>query len=568
MAAINYYSPINLNALELQNFRVHNAAQSDLTSPGAGRLIFDSTVLKFYNGSAWKTVLTDHQSITLAGGTNNGTLKLTVGGVATDNIAVTGLGAMAYKASLAATDIPSLDASKITSGTFADARIASAATWNAKQNAIADVTDTVSGYVSKVTQTSGKIAVTHASFATPTVTWTGGTSAGPTLKITTDGGASTAVAIPSASASASGIITNAAQTIGGVKTFNNDIKLAASAKFYVNGGAADGSITPYFEYDAEHHAFHFTCGIYSDSFVSAGGFSSGGGGGGGTDFTIQALTLGALTAYYLDAPDAPQNNYLGNQAYPVGYAIRAQQDANGHTLAYLDSSGKLPLSMLPDSMLGQLIYAGTVNASGVATLTNAAKEKFGISANTVQLTNDTGTYGYGKFEGAFFLMSADSSFASLPLQVGDWLISIGSAWKKIDNTDAVTSVVGQTGAVTAAQISSALSLGAAATKGVDTSWPTTPTNNNLPTTAAVDAKIKAYAATLPHSYTISGSSVTTYTTAYDFTSQNLVATLYDSSNNVVMTDMQIVSSSGKYGMKVIFANAIGSSTYRLVVFGV
>ena len=34
--------------------------------------------------------------------------------------------------SLAASDIPNLDASKITSGTFADARIASAATWNAK----------------------------------------------------------------------------------------------------------------------------------------------------------------------------------------------------------------------------------------------------------------------------------------------------------------------------------------------------------------------------------------------------------------------------------------------------
>lgn len=40
-------------------------------------------------------------------------------------------------ADLAASDIPSLDASKITSGTFADARIASAATWNAKQDAIA-----------------------------------------------------------------------------------------------------------------------------------------------------------------------------------------------------------------------------------------------------------------------------------------------------------------------------------------------------------------------------------------------------------------------------------------------
>jgi len=40
-------------------------------------------------------------------------------------------------ADLEATDIPALDAAKITSGTFADARIASAATWNAKQDALA-----------------------------------------------------------------------------------------------------------------------------------------------------------------------------------------------------------------------------------------------------------------------------------------------------------------------------------------------------------------------------------------------------------------------------------------------
>lgn len=37
---------------------------------------------------------------------------------------------------LAASDIPNLPASKITSGTFADARIASASTWNNKQNAL------------------------------------------------------------------------------------------------------------------------------------------------------------------------------------------------------------------------------------------------------------------------------------------------------------------------------------------------------------------------------------------------------------------------------------------------
>jgi len=46
-------------------------------------------------------------------------------------------------ADLAASDIPNLDASKITSGTFADARISSAATWNAKQNAIPGSIDKV-----------------------------------------------------------------------------------------------------------------------------------------------------------------------------------------------------------------------------------------------------------------------------------------------------------------------------------------------------------------------------------------------------------------------------------------
>ena len=46
--------------------------------------------------------------------------------------------AWAKNSSLAASDVPSLDASKITSGTFADARIASAAAWNAKWDYNAD----------------------------------------------------------------------------------------------------------------------------------------------------------------------------------------------------------------------------------------------------------------------------------------------------------------------------------------------------------------------------------------------------------------------------------------------
>lgn len=47
------------------------------------------------------TALQSHQAVALASGTKNGTLKLTVGGIATDNIAVTGLGSAAYTESTA-----------------------------------------------------------------------------------------------------------------------------------------------------------------------------------------------------------------------------------------------------------------------------------------------------------------------------------------------------------------------------------------------------------------------------------------------------------------------------------
>lgn len=60
--------------------------------------------------------LTQHQTVTLASGTNNGTLKITTAAGTTDNIAVTGLGSMAYKSSLVKDDIPALDYLPLTGG--------------------------------------------------------------------------------------------------------------------------------------------------------------------------------------------------------------------------------------------------------------------------------------------------------------------------------------------------------------------------------------------------------------------------------------------------------------------
>ena len=58
--------------------------------------------------------------------------------------------------------------------------------------------------------------------------WANGTAAGPTLSTTVNGKAGTAVAIPSASYSYSGIITTGDQTVKGVKTFASGIKVAGS----------------------------------------------------------------------------------------------------------------------------------------------------------------------------------------------------------------------------------------------------------------------------------------------------------------------------------------------------
>lgn len=70
-----------------------------VTVNGSGNAVTTATIsghtLTLTKGT---TFLTTHQTVTLTSGTNNGTLKLTVGSTVTDNIAVKGLGAAAYKA--------------------------------------------------------------------------------------------------------------------------------------------------------------------------------------------------------------------------------------------------------------------------------------------------------------------------------------------------------------------------------------------------------------------------------------------------------------------------------------
>ena len=99
--------------------------------------------------------------------------------------------------------------------------------------------------------------------------------------------------------------------------------------------------------------------------------------------------------------------------------------ANGY--AQLDGNAKLPIGIIPDSVIGQVEYMGTWNAAtNTPTLPNTPAEK-----------------------GHYYVVSTAGTFLGIEYLVGDWIISNGTAWEKVDNTDAVTMVFGRIGSITA-----------------------------------------------------------------------------------------------------------------------
>ena len=97
-------------------------------------------------------------------------------------------------------------------------------------------------------------------------------------------------------------------------------------------------------------------------------------------------------------------------------------------VASLDSGGKVPLSQIPDSIIGQVQYMGTWNAfTNTPTLNPLVPEE----------------------RGHYYVVSAAGVFGGVDYQIGDWIISNGVIWEKVDNTDAVTSVFGRIGAILA-----------------------------------------------------------------------------------------------------------------------
>lgn len=114
----------------------------------------------------------------------------------------------------------------------------------------------------------------------------------------------------------------------------------------------------------------------------------------------------------------------------TGKALTGLNLTGGGTIAdtdtILQAFGKVQNQI--SAMVGGVIYQGTWNAS----------------TNSPTITSSVGT------KGQYYIVSVDGSTninGITSWKVGDWIIFNGTTWDKVDNTDAVSSVNGYTGAV-------------------------------------------------------------------------------------------------------------------------
>lgn len=111
---------------------------------------------------------------------------------------------------------------------------------------------------------------------------------------------------------------------------------------------------------------------------------------------------------------------------------------NGVNLLISDDTGKIDLVYIPSTVLGGITNAGTFNSEGIIQASSYAPELDGLKIDTVELQS---------YPSYYFICSGRYEFAGYSFDVGDWAISLGNGWAKLNATDAVTSVNGKMGQV-------------------------------------------------------------------------------------------------------------------------
>jgi hypothetical protein len=158
-----------------------------------------------------------------------------------------------------------------------------------------------------------------------------------------------------------------------------------------------------------------------------------GGGGGVTEITTTApITGGTITTFGtigISQASTSGDGYISSADWNT-FNNKQSTSEKGAASGYapLDANQKVPSANLPDSLVGAVVYQSTWNA--------------GTDTPTLP-TPAAGNNGH------YYIVSDPGTYLGITYAVGDWIISNGIAWEKVDNTQDVNSVFGRQGNVVA-----------------------------------------------------------------------------------------------------------------------
>lgn len=187
----------------------------------------------------------------------------------------------------------------------------------------------------------------------------------------------------------------------------------------------------------------------------------------GNSFTLSGVNASTTAKGVIRiATQAEVNGGSSNDSVVTPMTLRKGGD-NG--VASLDANGKIILSQIPDAVYGNVLYGGNLtefteeDLAASVSISSSLRARLGLAdtVTTITIANATsssitGEYGYASLEGVYFICEAAGSWGLTgSFEVGDWMISTGTSWQKVDNTDAVKSVNGQTGNVNITRVNEA-----------------------------------------------------------------------------------------------------------------
>jgi hypothetical protein len=128
-----------------------------------------------------------------------------------------------------------------------------------------------------------------------------------------------------------------------------------------------------------------------------------------------------------------REHHTGVQGIETVTGLRSELDGKvgqsekgqGNGIATLDGNGKIPLGQLSEALLGSVNYQGNYDATG----------------NNPALPAAAGN------KGKYYVVAVAGNQQGLELNIGDWIISNGNVWERVDNNNKVTSVNGRQGSV-------------------------------------------------------------------------------------------------------------------------